>query len=910
MNLRRLSASGNCCAQTRASGDRSQRSMAAVAACTLTGALLGLAAPAATLGASTAASNKPLAPSNYSTQQVCGAAGPGQARCLAVRLVPRTAAARAHNHPIGMSTRRVVTAGEPTEGVDGLTPEDLHRGYNLPAQASSQQTIALVDAYNDPDAENDLEIYSKEFGLPLCTKANGCFRQINQEGNTSPLPTDEGGWSLEISLDIETAHAVCPNCKILLVEANSEGDRDLEAAENTAVAAGATEVSNSYGGGEAEGQDPAAAAYNHQGVVITASAGDQGYDNWDEGAFHEIGASAEYPASSPDVVAVGGTRLELSEGTWIGESVWNDGSTEEEGENGGAGGGGCSTKFTAPLWQQEVSDWSEVGCGSKRAVADVSADADPYTGLAVYDTEPYPEGRGTRVLGWTPVGGTSLASPIIAATFALAGGAQGVAYPASTLYAHLGTRSLHDVTVGSNGECTKEYDGETGVSECTVAEEEADCASELICVAHAGYDGPSGVGTPDGTGAFEAAEAPAVSSIAPDHGSDVGNKTVTITGTNFVGGYTVKFGETPGTDVAITSATELTVKTPAHANGTVDVTVTTGSGTSPYNAGDHYSFEPPPRPVVSSMSPREGSVVGDEKVTIRGQYLEGATAVKFDEAAAGSIDVISETEMTVEAPAAHAAGKVNVTVTTPGGTSEVTESDGYTYILPPKPVIASVSPVQGSTDGGEQVTITGENFRGTTAVKFGAEVAPHRELISATQMIVTTPAHSAGTVNVTVTTPGGTSEVSEGEQQYTYVVEHLAALPLLPTLTETPATETPATNPPVGSVSTVPANSDFTVVGKHVNRKTGAVTLTVAVFDHGSLRWSLSFAKGSFGKGTTAVSAAEMFSFTVRPGTAARRALAKAARKHRPLAVTATVTYTAAGGPAVSHVASVAVHLR
>jgi hypothetical protein len=227
---------------------------------------------------------------------------------------------------------------------------------------------------------------------------------------------------------------------------------------------------------------------------------------------------------------------------------------------------------------------------------------------------------------------------------------------------------------------------------------------------------------------------------------------------------------------------------------------------------------------------------------------------------------------------------------------------------PPAPVVASVSPAKGSTDGGEQVTITGENLKGATEVKFGGLSALGSRVVSETEMIVTTPPHSAGTVNVTVTTAGGESQVSEAHDQYTYVVVPPATLPGGSTLTETPVTVTTTTT--VGSPITATANSDFTVVGRHVNRKTGAVTLTVAVFARGSLRWSLSFGKGSFGKGATAVSAAEIFSFTVRPGVAARRALAKAARKHRPLAVRATVTYTASGGPAVSHVASVAVHFQ
>ena len=147
--------------------------------------------------------------------------------------------------------------------------------------------------------------------------------------------------------------------------------------------------------------------------MITAASGDNGYLDWGLAEASERGF-ADYPASSPHVVAVGGTRLSLTAGgAWKEETVWN---------GDGAGGGGCSTVLTAPAWQQSVADWSAVGCGSHRAVADVSADADPYTGVAVYDSTPITEGE-IEYRGWVPIGGTSVASPIIASTFALAGGA-------------------------------------------------------------------------------------------------------------------------------------------------------------------------------------------------------------------------------------------------------------------------------------------------------------------------------------------------------------------------------------------------------------------------------------------------------------------------------------------------------
>jgi hypothetical protein len=411
-----------------------------------------------------------------------------------------------------------IPARSAAAGDFGLRPQDLHSAYQLPFASTSAQTIAIVDAYNAPRAESDLAEYSQEFALPSCTTANECFRVIYASGEV-PFPKSVAelekarkgttaerekahlaeGWGLEMSLDIEAAHAVCQNCRLLLVEASSSTFEALEQAEQAAVAAGATEISNSWGGSET-GMTPqleTSSPFNHPGVVITAAAGDNGYRNWDTEAPAE--RFTEFPASSPHVVAVGGTRLAplAPGGAWTGESVWN---------GSGAAGGGCSEALTAQPWQQSVADWLAVGCGQRRAVADVSADADPYTGVAVHDSSSQcQETIEAHLVHWCTIGGTSLASPLIASVFGLAGGAAGVPYPAQTLYenAARSPASLHDVLVGSNGECSKGFDPTTGISSCTPAEEAAaSCASELICLAGPGYDGPSGVGTPHGVSAF------------------------------------------------------------------------------------------------------------------------------------------------------------------------------------------------------------------------------------------------------------------------------------------------------------------------------------------------------------------------------------------------------------------------
>jgi Subtilase family len=451
--------------------------------------VLLLAAPAAL------AAGLPLSPSQYSASRICAAPEPGRSGCMGLRLVPDEPAAV----PGTEVTPQVIEHNSPIKG--SLTPANLTSAYGLTgATPPSTQTIALVDAYDDATIAGDLEVFSAQYGLPACNEANGCLRKVNQKGKASPLPASSGererGWAQEIATDVEVAHGVCPSCRLLLVEANSNENKDLYGAEQTAVSLGATEISNSWGGEEGTSDST---AFNHPGIVITASSGDDGYLDW----FSEEAAEfANYPASSPHVIAVGGTRLTLSAAkTWESETVWNDGGASSGFlEGAGASGGGCSGHFAADSWQQSVPDWSAVGCGSKRAVTDVSADGDPYSGVSVYDST---ETEGEK--GWFAIGGTSVASPIVASIFALAGGAQGYPYPAQLLYENLqqNPASLHDVTVGSNGECLKKFKKNGGVSGCTSEEEAKSCAAQLICLAAPGYDGPSGVGTPNGLAAFK-----------------------------------------------------------------------------------------------------------------------------------------------------------------------------------------------------------------------------------------------------------------------------------------------------------------------------------------------------------------------------------------------------------------------
>jgi subtilase family serine protease len=342
-----------------------------------------------------------------------------------------------------------------TKGPVGYGPAQIQSAYRLAGLHASGRTVAIVDAYDDPKAESDLAVYRAAYGLPACTTANGCFRKVNQNGQSSPLPAKDYGWALEISLDLDAVSAACPDCHILLVEASGPTTSALMTAVDSAVRLGAVAVSNSYGGAEDSTIRAADAHLNHPGVAITASSGDSGY-------------GVSWPASSPYVTAVGGTTLSKASNArgWT-ETVWS------------GSGSGCSAYEPKPTWQ------ADRGC-AKRTVADVAADADPNTGLGVYDT--YNSCGSTSVCdvlislgavqgadGWVQVGGTSLSSPLIASVYALAGNRVNAgSYP----YAHAG--SLYDVTSGSNGSCGGSY----------------------LCTGKPGYDGPTGLGTPHGTGGF------------------------------------------------------------------------------------------------------------------------------------------------------------------------------------------------------------------------------------------------------------------------------------------------------------------------------------------------------------------------------------------------------------------------
>ncbi len=316
----------------------------------------------------------------------------------------------------------------PNASPTGLSPATIESVYSFSTSstAGSGKTIAIVDAYNDPNIESDLGVFDSQYGLPACTTANGCFTKVNQNGGTS-YPRNNSGWALEISLDVEWAHAIAPGAKILLVEAKTNSFTNLLAAEDYAKTH-AQYVSNSWGGSESSGETAYDSHFVQSGVSFFVSAGD-------------AGLPAEYPSASPNVISVGGTTLNFSGTTFVSETGWS------------SGGGGCSAYETATSAQSSFSQYAQVNCAGKRATPDVSLDADPNSGVSVYDSVPY-NGQS----GWFTVGGTSASSPMWAAR-----SADSSASVVNAAYVYGNNISFRDITSGNNGApCLVGYDLCTG----------------------------------------------------------------------------------------------------------------------------------------------------------------------------------------------------------------------------------------------------------------------------------------------------------------------------------------------------------------------------------------------------------------------------------------------------------------
>jgi hypothetical protein len=371
----------------------------------------------AVAGCAAEPADEALRAADASTGRICTS---GELRCLAhVQIDP---------------DGRIASSPEPL----GFTPRDLEAAYDIPTElAGDPPTIGIVDAYGAPDLESDLAAYRAQFGLPPCTIANGCLRIVSQRGDDSlpPPPPATDDWSIETALDVDMASAACPSCNLLVVLADDDHSDGLFVATAKAAELGATVVSDSWGGLE-DALEPAAMDHylDHPGVAIFVASGDAG---WDSG-----GLGAQYPATSPHAIAVGGTSLYRDGKGGFYETAWAQ------------GGSSCSSRFPKPSWQPASP------C-NRRANADVSAIADAQTPVAVYTAHGG---------GWLACGGTSASSPLVAALFAATGNGAITAEDLAT-----GAANMNDVRFGSNGAC-----------------------GSVLCEAGPGWDGPTGWGTPDG----------------------------------------------------------------------------------------------------------------------------------------------------------------------------------------------------------------------------------------------------------------------------------------------------------------------------------------------------------------------------------------------------------------------------
>jgi subtilase family serine protease len=711
----------------------------------------------------------------------------------------------------------------------GLTPNQVRAAYGLGTYTASVlskgisfggiagdgrgQTIAIVDPYDYPTALTDLNAFSSYFGLPGFNGAGEpTFKTLTQTGqpvSTNPSSpnyvgtdpygptylTGYGDWEGEESLDVDWAHAIAPMANIILFEATDDSNNlaNLFIADQTAAnTPGVVAVSMSWDINDpnspynsptftaAQGANYDATVFTTPtghiggaatlggtgiagGVTFLAAAGDAGAYDFN---FDPTTIEPEYPTDSGKVVSVGGTLLTVNGTTppsYGSETTWGTGintgvdSQNGTGENGG-GGGGVSTFEGQPSFQAGVVSSSlssnEGAYGTPhRTFPDVSMEAAPASpdypnqGLPVYDS--YDNGTSTP---WSNgVGGTSLSTPMWAGLIALAdegraivglGSLDGPSQTLPALY-KLPSADFHDITTGSVGP-SPEY------------------------AAASGYDLASGLGSPVANKLVPAlvGYTPTVTGLSTATGPAAGGTSVTITGTNLTDGTVVDFGSNPATSVVVVSSTQITAVSPA-GTGTVDVTVTGPGGVSATSPADHFVYSS--MPVVMGVTPVAGLLAGGTSVTIAGASLIGVTAVHFGGTAASLSSLVynSNGTITITSPA-HAAGTVDVTVTNPQGTSTISSADQFTYTN--APVVTSVTPAVGPLVGGTSVTIAGANLAGITAVSFGSTQAAIASLIHNADgtITITSPAESAGLVNVTLTSSGGTSPVSTADQ-FTYL---------------------------------------------------------------------------------------------------------------------------------------------
>jgi len=669
-------------------------------------------------GAGAAGGNPPTSPlDNTHPRQVCAIPKPSfrgpVAQCDAWALAKSNGR---YVHLSGTLVRHhtAVAATSPSAGpnlnvIQPMWPSGIHAAYGLPTTTANShlQTVAIVDAFNDPAVQSDLNTYDSFWGLPAlppcaAPSSTRCLEVVNHTGASSPLPAFDAGWALEISLDVEAVHTICQDCKIILVEASSANLDDLAAATNKAASLGVDVISNSYG--VSEGTDSShlqqadfntyAPDYRHPGVIVVASSGDDAF-----------AGGTQFPADVNDVVAVGGTTLasDSGSGAYGNESVWFAPTPLPE----SGAGSGCSMFETPQAWQSAAAGWAATGCGSHRGVADVSADADPNSGLFIWNTvsgacNTNPNNQTDPC--WWVVGGTSLAAPIIAATFALADNLGVEASP----YVH--SAGLHDVTTGTN----------------------ADSCATTICMAAPGYDGPTGLGTPNGLSAFSFG-APVISSFSPTEA--VPGTAVTITGSNFTEATAVTFGGTSAQSFSVHSDTQITAVVGAHTSGAIGVTTPVATGTS---SGTFTIITT----TITGFSPNGGPA--STPVTITGKAFTGATMVKFGGTDASTFHVDSDHQITATTAGTNT-GPISVVAPSGTGTSSAL------FYGPPSISSLSASPAAVHST----VTVNGSNLTGASHVTLGGVNCPFT-VQSLTKLTLTVPT-GASTGTIQITTPGGTA---------------------------------------------------------------------------------------------------------------------------------------------------------
>ncbi len=555
----------------------------------------------------------------------------------------------------GGSARFALPGGGPAfEGAGeegGIDPQELQAAYDVPTSGGEGQTVALVEAYSYKLAESDLAVYRSRYGLPPCTKKNGCFSHVNQKGGKPKNRLVSVGWETESALDLDMVSAACPHCHILLVDAEGGRLKELGEAEDTAVAMGASEVSNSYGlpeedcDGECEAIFP---AYDHQGVFVMVSAGDWGYDDYGDGA-----ASPSFPAVLPSVVAVGGTSLKkaANERGWSEEVWW-------EPERGIGTGSGCASALVGarPYWQPVT------GCAG-RADNDVAAVGACITPVSTYASVEE---------GWRLVCGTSVSSPLVAGIEAHAD-AFARSLPGADAFYH-DPSAFFDVTFGSNGFCSSPP------------------GYEELCNAGVGWDGPSGNGTPDGPLELTGVP-PNVATGAP---SSVTTTGATFNGTVEAGGLPTSYRFEYGTTTAYGSSAPIPEGSAGSGEAAQAVTATVGGlqpetiyhyrivasnseGTA-YGRDQEFETTATAAPLVTEVSPNAGERAGYRPVQITGANFVDVTRVSFDSTST-SFTVNSPTSITANVPVGEKEGAEDVTVTTLAGTSAAGPGSEYTYTL-------------------------------------------------------------------------------------------------------------------------------------------------------------------------------------------------------------------------------------